>query len=250
MDNFSNTMAFSGLAGFLTGFLGIMVGILSSSFMKSRGMRFKGTVLGMLGGFSLGILCFDILPEAFRSGSIFLTITGSSIGLILAVILDGKLDHRASLITDKCSFRKAAIFMSIGIAMHNLPSGIALGSLFSVSPVNGFYLSAAIMLHDIPDGLTLGIFFRECGEKIRKLVLIAFLTSLPMALGSLFGCFIKSPVIITLSLSFAAVMILYVTIRETLPLANKTWNGRLTTIGNVIGMVFGMIILYLFQTYF
>jgi len=46
--------------------------------------------------------------------------------------------------------------------------------------------------------------------------------------------------IISISLAFAGGLMLYVTCRETLYQARKTWNGRLSTIGNALGMVLGV----------
>jgi len=244
MSSFLRTILFAGVSGFLTSWIGLFIGILSSSFMKSKERRFKGTVLGLLGGFTLGIVFFDLLPDAFESGSIYIAIVGIVTGLILSVYLDGKLSKYdvPNLGNKSYSFLKASIFMSIGIGIHNLPSGIALGSLISATPVVGFQLAVALILHGIPEGLTLGIFFKECNASKSKIFLIPVLTSIPMGLGAILGgALLKSPFVICISLSFAGAMILYITLRETLPSANDTWKGRLTTIGNVIGILGGML---------
>ena len=243
MRSFLSEIFFTGFSGFLTAWIGLFIGIVSSAFMKSKERRFKGTVLGLLGGFTLGIVFFDLLPDAFGAGSIYIAIVGIAIGLVLSVFLDGKLAHYevAASNNRSYSFLKASIFMSIGIGIHNLPSGVALGSLISATPIVGFQLAIALILHGIPEGLTLGIFFRECNASKSKLVLMSVLTSIPMGLGAVLGGALKSPFITSISLSFAGAMILYITLRETLPSANDTWNGRLTTIGNVLGIIGGML---------
>jgi len=251
MSIFLKSIFFAGIAGFLTSWIGLFIGILSSSFMKSKERRFKGTVLGLLGGFTLGIVFFDLLPDAFEAGSIYIAIAGIAIGLILSVYLDGKLSHHDALTSENksYSFLKASIFMSIGIGIHNLPSGIALGSLISATPIVGLQLAIALTLHGIPEGLTLGIFFRECNASKSKLILIPVLTSIPMGIGAILGgAILKSPFFISISLSFAGAMILYITLRETLPSANDTWKGRLTTIGNVLGIIAGMIMVSFFHS--
>ena len=246
MRSFLSEILFTGVSGFLTAWIGLFIGIVSSGFMKSKERRFKGTVLGLLGGFTLGIVFFDLLPDAFGAGSIYIAIVGIAIGLVLSVFLDGKLAHYevAASNNRSYSFLKASIFMSIGIGIHNLPSGVALGSLISATPIVGFQLAIALILHGIPEGLTLGIFFRECNASKSKLILIPILTSIPMGLGAVLGgALLKSPFFISISLSFAGAMILYITLRETLPSANDTWKGRLTTIGNVIGIIAGMLMI-------
>ncbi|HBB28819.1 Zinc transporter ZupT [bioreactor metagenome] len=245
MSRFMNTIFVTGLSGYLTGWIGILIGIFSSAFIIGRGNRFKGTVLGFIGGFMLAIVCFDLLPESFEAGGIYITIMSIAFGLILAVILDGKLEHnKISVLNNKShGFSKAAIFMAIGIGIHNIPSGIALGSLISTSPIKGFHLIIALILHGIPEGLTVGIFLREIKASLFSLIFISVLTSIPMGLGSILGGVLSkiSIVVICLSLAFAGGMILYITFRETLPSACDTWRGRFSTIGNVLGMITGIL---------
>lgn len=249
MSNYIYTMFFIGVIGLFTGWIGIYIGIFSSSFIKDRGRKFKGFMLGILGGLTLGIVCFDLLPEAFEAGSVYIVITGIAIGLILSVFLDGKLDFIDKTVSKnkENNFLKVAIFMIIGIGIHNLPSGVALGSLIYNSPINGFRLILALVIHGIPEGLTLGVFLRECNANKIKLLLVSVLTAIPMGIGAALGCILRAPIVICLSLSFASSMILYVTLRETLPAANYIWKGRLTTIGNVLGIILGMILISLFH---
>ncbi|MFA9375739.1 MAG: ZIP family metal transporter [Lachnotalea sp.] len=243
MSDFINALIFIGFLGFITGWLGIFIGGVSSFFIKDRGIRMKGSVLGLLGGLTLGIVFFDLLPEAMEFGNVYISIIGAILGLILSVILDGKLEsHEAPSMDDKSnSFFKAAIFMAIGIGIHNLPSGLALGSLLYHSPESGVYLAVALIIHGIPEGLTLGVLFKECEESKIKLLLLSIIISIPLGVGSSLGCILRTPFILCLSLSFAGSMILYVTLRETLPTANDLWKGRLTTIGNVLGIILGML---------
>lgn len=66
-----------------------------------------------------------------------------------------------------------------------------------------------------------------------------------MGLGALLGGIMSkiSPVLISMSLAFAGGMILYIICSETLPNARDTWKGRLSTIGIVIGVITGILII-------
>lgn len=246
MSSIYNTVIATGISGLLTGWMGILTGIIFSFFIKNRGSRFKGTVIGFIGGLMLAIVFFDLLPESFETGSIYISMVGITVGLITAVMIDGKLGHDKLSIIDKRenSYLKAAIFMAIGIGIHNIPSGVALGSLLSTNPIKGFHLSIALIIHGIPEGLAVGIFLRESSVRSIVLVFVSILTSIPMGLGSLLGGLISkiSPIIISISLAFAVGMILYIICRETLPSAKDTWSGRLSTIGNVLGIIVGMLL--------
>lgn len=223
MSNVPNPIITIGISGFLTDCLGILTGILFSFFIKHRGRRFKGTILGFIGGLMLAIVTFDLLPESYDQGSIYIAASNSQ-------------NHR---------FLKAAIFMAIGIGIHNIPSGIALGSLLSTSATKAFHLTAVLIIHGIPEGLAVGIFLRESNASLFTLIFIfiSILTSLPMGFGSLLGGIIGkvSPAVISVSLAFAGGMILYIICRETLPNARDTWRGRMSTIGNVSGIIVGML---------
>lgn len=251
MNSIYNTVVATGISGFLTGWMGILTGIIFSFFIKNRGSRFKGTVIGFIGGLMLAIVFFDLLPESFETGSIYITMVGITFGLMLAVLLDGRLDHDklSTIDKQKNKYFKAAIFMAVGIGIHNIPSGVALGSLLSTTPIKGLHLSIALIIHGIPEGLAVGMFFRESNASSIVLVFVSILTSIPMGLGSLLGGIISniSPVIISISLAFASGMILYILCRETLPSARETWNGRLSTIGNVLGVITGILIVALFH---
>lgn len=231
-----------GMVGFFTEWLGLCVGGVVTLFIKNKGIRIRGSVLGFLGGVTLGIVFFDLLPEAISFGNLYISVTGAIMGLILAAILDGRLDEGGITNTkDQVNFSKAAIFMSIGISIHNLPSGLALGSLLNHSLKNGLYLAFALIIHGIPEGLTLGVLFRGGIKSKLKLLIISILISIPLGIGSILGCVLSSPTLICISLSFAATMMLYVTLRETIPTANDMWKGRLTTFGNILGILLGML---------
>lgn len=53
--------------------------------------------------------------------------------------------------TQKQSLLKTGIIVSIGLALHNLPEGLAIGSGFGASLTLGYSLAIAICLHDIPE---------------------------------------------------------------------------------------------------
>lgn len=246
MSKIMNTILITVGSGYFTAWMGILTGILFSFFIKNRGRRFKGTVIGFVGGLMLSIVCFDLLPESFEVGSIYVALIGITFGLILAVLLDGKLDHVniSTFDNKKNRFMKAGIFMAIAIGIHNIPSGIALGSLLSTSPIKGIHLAIALILHGIPEGLAIGLFFRESNLSTFSLIIISIITSIPMGLGALLGGIISkiSLVVISISLAFASGMILYIICSETLPNARETWKGRLSTIGIVIGVIAGILI--------
>ena len=45
------------------------------------------------------------------------------------------------------------VLLTLGITIHNLPEGIAVGAGYMHTPTFGFYIAMAILLHNIPEGI-------------------------------------------------------------------------------------------------
>lgn len=246
MSNFMYTLLNIGGSGFFTAWMGILGGILFSFFLKGKNKQFKVASFGFIGGLMISIVCFDLIPESIETSNIYITAIGIILGLILSILLDRKLDydHIFNSNKKKNRFFKSGIFMAIAIGIHHAPMGFALGSLLSTEPIKGIHLAIAVILHGIPEGLALGLFFNESNIGVFSLVAISIITSIPMGLGAFLGSIISeiSPVIISLSLSFAGGMILYIISKETIPSAREIFKGRLSTMGIFIGVVAGILI--------
>lgn len=231
--------------GFFTAWIGTMLGMLLCFITKDNGRRFKGIVLGFLGGLMLAIICFDLIPESFENGNVYVATIGIFIGLVTAVLIDSGISYFNSKNSNnkKQRYLKVALFMAIGSGIHNIPAGIALGSLLNISYTKGFQLAIALLLHGIPEGLTLGMYLKEGGAKIPTIILFSIFTSIPMGLGALMGGILNSisPIIICISLSFAAGLILYTVCKEIIPESIELWRGRLSASGTVLGIIVGRI---------
>ena len=59
---------------------------------------------------------------------------------------------------------KTGIIVSIGLAIHNFPEGLAIGSGFEASIKLGYSLALAICLHDIPEGISMGVPMKNGGN--------------------------------------------------------------------------------------
>ena len=133
--------------------------------------------------------------------------------------------------------------MTIGIAMDNFPSGIALGSLYDISPTKGMQLALILMIHSIPEGISIGYFLKQSNKSIFRILSFSIIASIPMNLGYFLGVTLNkiSPIVNSLSLAFASGLILYIVFRETLNESTKIWTGRLSSIGNVLGIILGLL---------
>ena len=81
------------------------------------------------------------------------------------------------------------------------------------------------------------------GMKSLKVLIYVILSGIATGIGALIGVVIGniSNEIISMCLSFAAGAMLYIVSGELIPEANKLYNGRITAIGNISGIILGFL---------
>lgn len=104
----------------------------------------------------MAVICFDLIPEALEITGIVNVIIGITIGIIAMIFCDllveKKFNTNQQFKQNNNSLLKTGIIVSIGLAIHNFPEGLAIGSGFEASIKLGLSLAIAICLHDIPEG--------------------------------------------------------------------------------------------------
>ena len=141
------------------------------------------------------------------------------------------------------SLLKTGVIISIGLAIHNIPEGLAIGTGFDSSIRLGYSLAIAIALHDIPEGISMAIPMKTGGISALKVIFLVFLSGITTGIGAFIGALIGSisKKIISISLAFAAGAMLYIVSGELTPEYNKLNNGKLSTIGNIFGFILGFL---------
>jgi len=219
---------------YLSAFIGIFIGSLLSIYTYNKSRRFFGFVLGFTGGIIVSIVCFDLLPEAFLLGGILLGVLGVILGVFTIIIFE-QFENK----------KNENIFLySLAIALDKFPEGIALGSMLLISFSAGIKLAICILIHCIPEGLILMIPIKKNKASNIKILFYSIIIPVPIILGSLLGCIVTeiSKSFVAICLGFSAGIMIYLTTKEVIPESKKTWNGRMSTIGVVLGFIFGLII--------
>ena len=103
----------------------------------------------------VAIVCFELIPESLEltnMGNVFLGIILGVIGMLLCDnFVNQKYTKKHA--KNNNSLLKTGIIVGIGLAIHNFPEGLAIGSGFEASTKLGLALAVAILLHDIPEGI-------------------------------------------------------------------------------------------------
>ncbi|MCI8620775.1 MAG: hypothetical protein HFJ50_02955 [Clostridia bacterium] len=102
------------------------------------GLKFKNIsnktlsfILSFASGLMMSIVCFDLIPEALGISEFSTVITGIMLGILIMVICDVIVQNKLKI--KKNSLLKTGIACGIGLALHNLPEGLAIGSSFEAS---------------------------------------------------------------------------------------------------------------------
>jgi len=143
------------LIGLFFGTFGTTIGGIIGVTFKRTSNKFLSFILSFASGLMLAIICFDLIPEAMEISNIINVLMGIILGIIAMIFCDIVVQKKFNT-SSKRKFNtnqllKTGIIVSIGLALHNFPEGLAIGSGFGASLKLGLSLAIAICLHDIPE---------------------------------------------------------------------------------------------------
>lgn len=235
------------MAGLLAGVIGTGLGgfIIAGVGMPSR--RVLSFILGFSGGIMLAIIFIDLLPEGLAIGGTTSTFVGLLLGVGLLALLDFVVPHThfSGGEDQRSHFMRLSILMGLGIAMHNLPEGLAIGTGYVVSDLTGWRLMITMLIQNIPEGMAMAAPMAAAGVSCPKCAAITAAAGVPMGVGALLGAIVGkvSPLTLAVSLGFAAGAMLYIVFDELIPEAQLHAEGHSGTFGAVAGVILGMGIL-------
>lgn len=236
------------IIGFISGMVGTGIGGAIVFFLKNPGKKFMGILLGFTGGIMLAVVCFDLMPHAFEIGGMLIGFAGILFGVaavFLADIIMPEVPEIRSVSAGLDStLIKSGILLGIGIALHNFPEGLAIGSGFAAGNSMGLSIAIVMGLHDMPEGIAMAVPLRIGGYNRLKIVLYTIVAGIPTGIGALIGALLGdiSPIFVSLCLGFAGGAMLYITCGELIPKTQTLYRGRIPTIGMLAGILIGLYI--------
>ena len=157
----------------------------------------------------MSVVCFDLIPEALEISNIPKTIIGIVLGIITMIYCDvlvqNKFNSKKAKNISNNSLLKTGIIVSIGLAIHNIPEGLAIGSGFDASIKLGLGLAIAICLHDIPEGISMAVPMKNGGMNKYKILIYVIFSGITTGIGAFIGAIVGtiSTSVIAICLSFA-----------------------------------------------
>ena len=208
------------LIGLFFGTFGTTIGGIIGIFLKKKSNKFLSFILSFASGLMMAIICFDLIPEALGISSILNVLLGIGVGIITMILCDLLIEkkfntNQATKLANN-NLLKTGIVVSIGLAIHNFPEGLAIGSGFEASLKLGLSLAIAICLHDIPEGISMAVPMKNGGMSKTKVILYVILSGITTGIGAFFGAIVGSisTSVIAICLSFAAGAMLYIVSRR------------------------------------
>jgi len=242
-DKMLEVVRISALAGIATG-LGALLVILFGKPSKPV----MSLILGFASGIMLAISAFDLMPEALRLGGLIYTIFGFLLGAGLMFGLDTLVPHMhigegKPESGQDTEMLKMGYFIFLGIALHNLPEGLAIGAGFSASAGLGGAIALALALHNVPEGMATAAPLLMGGMGKARVLGLTTMAGLMTPLGSLLGILLIniSPAFISISLALAAGAMIYIVSDELIPQSHR-YHSHLANAGLLAGFLLGIII--------
>ena len=251
------------LLGLFFGTFGTTIGGIIGVKIKHTSNKFLSFILSIASGLMMAIVTFDLIPDAIEISSMKIALIGLLSGVVCMLLCDifvnkvlnkkeNKLKNQAKIYeinkyknrkNYNSSLLKTGIIVSIGLAIHNFPEGLAIGSGFEASIKLGLALAIAICIHDVPEGISMAIPLKNGGVNPIKVIFYVILSGVTTGLGAFVGKLIGSisTSIIAVCLGFAGGAMLYIVSGELIPEANKLYSGKISTLGNILGFILGMI---------
>ena len=256
----------------LTLFAGLATGVGSAMafFAKKTNTRFLSISLGFSAGVMIYVSMIEIFVKARAALEASLGPTKgywwTTIAFFAGIFLIGIIDklvpsfenpHEARLIEDmdnesikKKQLLRMGMFSALAIAIHNFPEGLATFTSALTDPTLGISIAIAIAIHNIPEGIAVSVpLYYATGSK-KKAFCYSLLSGLAEPVGAIvgYGIFYKFFNDITFGLLFAAVagIMVFISLDELLPTAEKYGEHHLAIYGLIVGMAVMALSLLLF----
>lgn len=267
MNTVGSIFLLSLIAGLGTGLGGLI------AVLRRPGKRSFGFLMGATAGVMITLSFLELVNEAWKLQGYLIATLGFSAGALFMFLIDLLVPHvrfaekesnpgdapRLQEPLRMSYFRrhryrlggiegrsvdhtllKSGALIAVGITIHNLPEGIAVGAGYMHTPQFGFFIALAILLHNIPEGIATALPLCKGGVCRWDSFRIAFLSGMAEPLGALAAAFflVSFQGMIPLALAFAGGVMMFITLDELIPTAREHGHQHFTAMGIITGSVF------------
>ena len=137
-----------------------------------------------------------------------------------------------------------ALLVAIGIGLHNLGEGLAIGSAYATGALAlGTFLVVGFAIHNTTEGLAIVAPMAAARPSVGRLLLLGLVAGAPAILGAWIGAAAFNPSVAALLFGVGVGAIAQVIVQ--LAPSMRDDSGRLLHPGSVGGLLAGVVVLYL-----
>ena len=158
----------------------------------------------------------------------------------------GTINHQ-NRITNRPLFM-SGMLLALGITIHNLPEGIAVGAGYMHTPRYGMMIALAILLHNIPEGIATALPLYTSGMSKWNSFRVSLFSGLVEPIGAVAAAlFLTSfDALVPAGLAFAGGVMTFITLDELVPVAREHGHQHYTAVGIILGAIFVFLLSGLF----
>jgi len=267
-----NVLLLSIIASLGTGLGGLI------AILRRPGKRTFGLLMGVTAGVMISLAFMELVAEAWQMAGYLTATIGFAAGAIFMLAIDMLIPHmrfgeaevperlpdmpssadwefhaaerhqrrrrrgwfRKTSGTLDRGLLKTGVLIAIGITIHNMPEGIAVGAGYAHQPEFGYFIAIAIALHNIPEGIATALPLVQAGARRRDAFKIALFSGLTEPIGAMLAIFFLSAFgdLVPVALAFAGGVMTFITLDELVPAAREHGHQHWTAIGIILGAIF------------
>jgi zinc transporter, ZIP family len=240
-----------GLIGFLVGIVPVALGLLWLPSLRRAAPEWLAAFMALTAGL-LAFLAVEALSEALELqaalpsalGGAGLVLLGVAFSFLFLTAISSRLG-RGDGAAGGMGGLALATLVAIGIGLHNMGEGLAIGSSFALGELAlGTFFVVGFMIHNVTEGLGIAAPLSE-GRKVswQRLALLVLVAGAPAILGAWLGGFLTSDLLGVVFFAAAAGAAFEVVVEVGRYVARKA-PGGLSSPHVLLGFLAGVAVMY------
>ncbi len=202
--------------------------------------RVLASLIAGAGGVMLAVVSVDLLPNAWKIGPPLQVGVGFALGLLFMFLADKRLKVSTNTLplSRRQRLKRTGLLVATGIALHDIPEGMAIAISQEAAPGLGILIALAITFHNLPEGMATAAPLKMARIRWWKILLLNVGIAIFTPLGALLGLFALEGVQNSLAffLAFAAGAMIYLVFAELIPLSRER-HPHYALLGGTVGFI-------------
>ena len=226
---------------FVAGVGGTGLGGVICALFRFRSSRTVGFLLSLSGGVLAAVGCFGLFPEAVGLSGIVPVLFSGLLGAFAVMTLSEWVDEmRFRAFEGRSRLLRTGVVLLIGIALQNLPAGIAIGAGDLAG--RGIETAICVGLANVPQGIAVCLPLKLSGVANHRLIAAAVGVGFFPVLGACIGCAVglSAPWLLAAGLAFSGGALLFLSLGVLISESMRLYRGNTSSIAWTGGVLVGL----------